>query len=299
MSAFAEPGAGWELSQRNPLVSPGRLGEWDDFKVGSPSVIFENGEQRMWFRGCHFVGNDYGCAIGLATSKDGSTWEKVLAPVHTIEDPSERRGLHTVAVLKVEGQYLMYYSVSADPFGGRTYPRIYLATSPDGIAWKKEGAVLRAIHKYTFSIAHTVLHDGSLFHLWYLDAPQSKGEIALLHVTSSDGKAWNVAGFANIELLHLAHLGMGTSRIAFLRGNSGSYLGYSALSEEHAKILRSSDGTFWNAGDGKEIVLTKGTSLEAPAFLGTSAGIAAYFVIKSENGAESIGSAILSGSIFK
>ncbi len=298
-SAVVAAQSSWVLNVENPVLVPGNLGEWDDFKIGSPSVLEEDGIYRMWFRGCHFVGRDYGCAVGEASSSNGITWQKKKSPVLTLADPSESKGLHSVSVVKVGSQFVMFYSVSADLFKARPFAKLFLATSPDGLTWKKEGSVAGAIHKNTISLAPTVLHDGSIFHLWYIDSPDPNGLPALMHLSSFDGKTWNTQGTTPLSKLHLEHFGPGTSGIALLREYAGAFVAFSPLSAPGFRILRSQHGTNWEAGAGESLLLPEGKAPMSPNFIRTKDGIRAWFVIKTERGVESIGTAFHSGRVLK
>ena len=117
------------LTKHNgPVLSFGSSGEWDNFGVASPSVIFDGSIYNMWYSGGD--GTVSGNSIGYAASNDGITWTKysgnpVLSGVSGEWDPS----INNASVVLANGQYMMYYSGAASG----SPERIGLATSSDNI----------------------------------------------------------------------------------------------------------------------------------------------------------------------
>jgi len=291
----------WLFYKRNPVLVRGELNQWDDFKVGSPVVIKEGGRYRMWYRGCHFIGSDYTCGIGHAVSQDGILWEKSSKPVLVIEDTARSKLLDTVVVLRVaEERYMMWYSLSSDWFAGRHYATIYLATSKDGLNWRQEGAVLRAVRKGT-TIAPSAFYDGEVFHLWYVDSTSTDKPKALMHVTSSDGRRWQVAGWTFINTLDVD-----PGRMWVLSDGRGGYRGfYAHPSNQQEKkgffgTVVSADGNTWEMSEGMNAVaasLEKGVIADAPAVLLEPHGLWVWFVLRPEDGAETINAAYRKGEL--
>jgi hypothetical protein len=284
----------WLFFKGNPVLVRGELDSWDDFKVGSPVVIKEGGRYRMWYRGCHFIGEEYTCGIGHAVSTDGVIWKKSPEPVLVIEDASRSKLLDTIAVLRVaEERYMMWYSLSSDWFAGRHYATIYLATSTDGFNWKQEGAVLRAVNEGT-TIEQTALYDGEFFHLWYIASPYSGAIESILHVTSLDGKKWQIAGRTPLDII-----GVKPGRLWVLSDGRGGYRGLFTYpsGQQNEKglfgMLISADGNTWEKRDeGMNVSrapLKKDVIADAPAVLLESGGFWMWFVLRPEDGAEAIG----------
>jgi predicted GH43/DUF377 family glycosyl hydrolase len=289
----AAPGQ-WLFYKGNPVLSYGELDQWDDFKVGSPVVLKEGDRYRMWYRGCHFIGDEYTCGIGHAVSQDGILWKKSPQPVFVLEDAVKSERLHTVAVVRAVERYLMWYSMNPDPFDDRSYPTIHLATSTDGLNWKQKGPVLRTLGENTVYIEHAAFYDGKVFHMWYVDIPFHHGADALLHVTSSDGKKWQIAGFTTINTL-----GVRPARLWVMPDGRGGYRSLFANRREQQKekgplgLLVSADGNTWqrhhegmSAPDGS---LKEGVIADAPAVLSEPDGLWMWFVMWQDNGAEEIG----------
>ncbi len=291
----------WLLYTGNPILIRGELEEWDDFKVGSPVVFKEGNSYRMWYRGCHFMGSEYTCGIGHAVSEDGVFWKKSREPVISPRDPIESKRLKTVAIIRARDQYMMWYSVSADWLKERP-ATVYLATSKDGLNWQAAGSVLEPISEGTTSVEHTAFYDGKVFHLWYIDIPSSDGAKALVHVTSPEGREWQIAGWTPIKTL-----GTDPGRLCVLSDGRGGYRGFFGYSHREQKekgffgILTSSDGNAWQRLDeGTKAIsktLAKDIVPDAPAVLSEPGGLWVWFVLRPENGAEAIGVAYRKGEM--
>lgn len=288
----ASPGQ-WLLYQGNPVLVRSALWQWDDFKVGSPVVFKEGSGYRMWYRGCHFIGKEYTCGIGHATSKDGIFWVKSEEPVFVPEKDFDSKRLNTLAVVRAGNRYLMWYSVDADWIRNRP-TAVYMATSADGLSWQKAGMVLEAISEGTMSIQHAAFYDGKRFHLWYVDIPASDGVKALVHVTSPDGNDWQVVGFTRLDTL-----GVDPGRIALRPDGNGGYRAIFTYPprEQHIRglfsTLTSKDGNDWDRPDrGKSLVrdvLGREVFADSPVGIWEAGGLRIWFVLKPDDGGESIG----------
>jgi len=122
--ATSPDGLNWTKYAGNPVVRPGPEA-WDASSVRVPMVWKEGpADYRMMYTG---VGPD-GLQIGHARSTDGIVWTKHTEPV--FNDPGWARGQNeNWGVIKVDGQYLMWYST----FGMR---QIGIAVSEDLIHWE-------------------------------------------------------------------------------------------------------------------------------------------------------------------
>jgi predicted GH43/DUF377 family glycosyl hydrolase len=54
------------------VLDTGSAGSWESFKVGRPSVLYEDGSFKMWYDGSDGSSRD----VGYATSSDGRDWNK-------------------------------------------------------------------------------------------------------------------------------------------------------------------------------------------------------------------------------
>jgi serine/threonine protein kinase len=113
-----------------PVLKKGNPGQWDEDSVEPGTVIFDdhNNIFKMWYTGR----SNNSSKIGYATSPDGIQWVKYLYnPVY--DDELVDREMYP-AVVKDQGEYKMYYTAASQE--SDFYP-IMLATSTDGINWKK------------------------------------------------------------------------------------------------------------------------------------------------------------------
>lgn len=250
----------WALLYDPPVLEPGRLGAWDDFRVGSPIVmkedaggVFGRGRQyRMWYLGCHLAMGEHTCGIGHAVSADGIIWEKHPQAVFVPADPIVQDNLYEISVVKAGGRYWLWYSVAADHFAGRPRATVNLATSPDGLVWTEQGQVLEGESSNTLIIEHSVFHDGQSFHLWYVTPIEGVGSRVLQHLSSADGKAWTVVGGTPLESLKQSLEPFG--RLMVETGASGGFraLFTFATGAQHLGdmgvmgVMVSPDGTTWH-----------------------------------------------------
>ncbi len=182
----------WERTVCSPTLpspdDPGILG------YDQPSVLFraDLGIYQMWFR--IIRGDNYAHEIGYAESTNGRDWviepQAVLLPGAAGEWDSVRIGYPSV--IYHDGIYYMWYH------GNETDNKIKigLATSPDGLSWKKEPSnpVLRlgeagswdqyAVH------APSVLYDtdDATFKMWY--SGSNGVYVRIGFATSPDGIVW-------------------------------------------------------------------------------------------------------------
>jgi hypothetical protein len=291
------------LYSGNPVLLPGELDEWDDFKVGSPVVLKEGDRYRMWYRGCHFLGLEYTCGVGHATSTDGVSWEKSLKPVFVPQDAHECERLDSLALVRAGDYYWMWYSVRADQFANHPYVTIHLATSKDGLSWQPAGAVLRALSQWTLALEPSAFYDGKLFHLWYADFPSSDEDRTLIHLTSANGTQWQTAGATSLKSLHAPQPG----KLSVLPDGRGGYRAlFPYLRYEYGEagifgMLLSDDGNLWRLAHAETKVPREKVIRDdfgpvvayAPAVLAGRDGLSVWFGFLPENGAEQIRLAFL------
>jgi predicted GH43/DUF377 family glycosyl hydrolase len=133
--ATSDDGLAWSRYDGNPVLSPDANG-WDTLKVEHLTVLEEDGRFEAWY-----AGEGAGIRrwrIGYAESGDGVTWTRRGKPVLD-PGPWETWDSHFVvpaAVLREDGEFLMYYWGGDDPQDVRTW-KVGLATSSDGLEWVK------------------------------------------------------------------------------------------------------------------------------------------------------------------
>lgn len=134
--AISRDGIHWirlEGSYQGALLEVGKAGEFDALFCGWPKVLRDDdGSWKLYY---HTLNPEVGFLVGLAVSTDGLRWEKVGQILGPGEPGSfDERGIGTRHVLKIDGQYVMFYEGS----NKSAYHCIGVAISDDGIHWKKD-----------------------------------------------------------------------------------------------------------------------------------------------------------------
>ncbi|MCK5079962.1 MAG: hypothetical protein KAR09_08455, partial [Bacteroidales bacterium] len=166
--AWSTDGLTW-YNHPEPVLTPGRGNAWDGNGVSNPNVIFDGQIYHMWFSGwAKRIPRT--ARIGYATSRDGINWKKYAAnPVISIGEPGTWDD-HWVVGSNVafNGSIfeLWYFGWNLVKF------EIGLATSRDGISWKKsrENPVLKTGGLGTWDamlFGSKVLSHGPDYSLWY------------------------------------------------------------------------------------------------------------------------------------
>lgn len=134
--AISRDGINWvRLSgpYRGAFLDVGQPGDFDALFCAWPRVLRDDdGSWKMYY---HSLNPAAGFFVGLATSSDGFCWQKVGSILGSGEPGAfDERGIGCRHVLKLNGQYLMFYEGT----NNSGYFCIGLATSEDGINWKKD-----------------------------------------------------------------------------------------------------------------------------------------------------------------
>lgn len=112
----------------NPILSRGNTGEWDNEGVVIGYVLYEDWIYRMWYTG-KSLGES---KIGYAISTNGIDWDKFkYNPVFDDKDVTLEMN---PCVIHDSTGYKMYYTAATT---GIEYYPVRLATSTDGITWRK------------------------------------------------------------------------------------------------------------------------------------------------------------------
>ena len=191
--AQSSDGAVWTKHEDNPVLEPGPEDAWDMQRVRPGTVLWIEGEYRMWYTGVNVFGT---AQIGYATSEDGVIWSKhPRNPVLPFGDNAwDRFGVYRPAVV-FDGQiYRMWYT----GVGEDGVHRINLATSPDGINWVKaaENPELQPDPADLVGIANVsqpaVVYDGTrepwVYHMWYAARQSGPSDFSVIyHATKEAG----------------------------------------------------------------------------------------------------------------
>lgn len=209
--AWSLDGITWTKYAGNPVL-PKRPGEWDDGGAVPGGVLREGDTLRMWYSGTSAVG-PFGpgqSPIGLATSVDGITWNRLSAPVLQpgVVGEWDSDIFFPGNVIKDNGIYKMWYSGGTGTFFSINSHKISIgyATSPDGINWTKYNDPSTSSAPYQYSdpvLIHGsgadfdedrawdawVLKKGEGYEMWYTGGSDDTGQI-IMYATSRDGIHW-------------------------------------------------------------------------------------------------------------
>ena len=135
------------------VLGPGASGQWDSYKVGRPSVLYEDGVYKMWYDG---QAQGQGRHVGLATSTDG---------IHFTRHPSNPL-LHNAGAIDVDKIGDVYVMLMEGHDG------TYWATSVDGICWVPQPSKLfglsgTAYDKYGQVTPFLEVSGGKLRAVWF------------------------------------------------------------------------------------------------------------------------------------
>ncbi|HKD33835.1 MAG TPA: hypothetical protein VKB73_10230 [Gaiellaceae bacterium] len=186
----------------NPVLQPTSATVLDNDGVDDPALAKVGSTYYMWYAGTAESGG--ASALFLATSSNGTAWARanggnpILQGTQGAFDDDGAYGADVVYdPANPQAPFQMWYSGRAGVFGGIGY-----ATSLDGVTWTKYPSNSAPAPVVThgppgsadsFAAADpTVLHDGSVWKMWYTGDDSSKKRIA--YATSSDGVNWSKGG---------------------------------------------------------------------------------------------------------
>jgi len=181
----------WVRDTDGPIVSLGEAGAFDDTHIFAPAVALEEGLFRLWYCGSRGEVKQRVFRLGLATSRDGRTFQRhSTGPVYGFGDDAHSVLTPTLlrnpdgSTLREGGKLRMWFSSTW--FAGESDAHtLHEATSEDGIHWSEPSpAQLRGVY------APTVIKTGDRYRMWYIDVSQQPWIVR--HADSSDGRQWRV-----------------------------------------------------------------------------------------------------------
>lgn len=191
--------------QDYPILSPGKIGTFDDCGVMPSSIVTINQDKYMFYTGWNVRNTiPYHNSIGMAVSNDnGITFTRFA------EGPLLDRTIHepyfcTVPFVLVEnGVWRMWYSSCTKwvTYQGKPEPYYHIkyAESLDGVNWKREGIVcIDFKNEYECGIVRPVVQkEDGIYKMWYsyrnLDSYRtlSSNSYRIGYAESSDGISWD------------------------------------------------------------------------------------------------------------
>ena len=175
----------WVKYPTNQAVIVGDPGSWDAY-LSTPTVIFEDGIFKMWYRGINKANTAQ--QIGYAWSYDGVKWEVKKEPVIPVEDKYIKG---TGTVLRINDTLKMWYWVIDTDFTAT----VNYAWSLDDTTWHElPEPVLEAGEPGTWDEYGpwlcNVFYDSVKYHMFYI-TPEDPGHFDEIgHAVSDDGIHW-------------------------------------------------------------------------------------------------------------
>jgi predicted GH43/DUF377 family glycosyl hydrolase len=186
----------------NPVLRPAASGVLDGDNVDDPALAKVGSTYYLWYSGTSEDGSR--SALFLATSANGTIWARANGGSPVLQGNAgafDQDGVYGADVVydasNPTAPFQMWYSGRAGVFGGIGY-----AASSDGVHWSKYPSSAAPAPVVThglpgsadsFAAADpTVLHDGSVWKMWYTADDSSKKRIA--YATSPNGVTWSKGG---------------------------------------------------------------------------------------------------------
>ncbi|MGZ8900052.1 MAG: hypothetical protein ACXW3Z_08145 [Limisphaerales bacterium] len=193
-SQFSE----WKIDN-DPALTPAAPPAWDDFAIGSVSVVRLPDKWAMLYEGVSLSEDDKAHAFGVAESSDGVKWKKrsenpVFSPAtHEWEiatAPDIAKWQDGWIAVYVVNRALTFEENSSEKVN---LPResIWLARSADGLNWEPVGEIKALPFQPTRHAAPLpcIYADAGALQLWWIG--ESEQGPVLLHSTSRDGENWS------------------------------------------------------------------------------------------------------------
>jgi predicted GH43/DUF377 family glycosyl hydrolase len=185
------------------VLGLGKHGKFDAEWVTCPTIVWDGNQYKMWYSS--FYDSKMGVGgIGLASSNDGINWQRQNngEPVIRISAGNGFDGGQVMGpeVLKSDRGYSMWYTGMAKVWhqSGHGFYQIGLATSRNGISWKRANAsqpVVKTGKAKSFdhvqAATPSIIKENTGYKMWYAawsPDPDKKHRICMAH--SSDGIKW-------------------------------------------------------------------------------------------------------------
>lgn len=155
-------GENWQI--KGTAIQRGGASEWDEKSVHHPVVIKENGCYGMYYSGCR-EGEPHNVRhIGLATSRDGLTWDKEGIVIEAgFPDEWDGEYVRPSNPVRLCDEWVMFY------WGFNKVHGMGLATSKDLIHWNKRMQLMTGTNIHDGVTASWAISDGRKARVWYTE----------------------------------------------------------------------------------------------------------------------------------
>lgn len=177
-----------------PLLSPGKIGLFDDSGVQPCSILFHDNKLYMYYAGwCLSSKIPFHTYLGLSISEDNLNFTKVSKVPILDRSNIDPYSIGWCFVMKENNKFVMWYESNIDWKNSNSrqgqYFNIKYATSDDGINWKREGVVcLDLLENETILSRPSVLFDNGIYKMWYSYKQNYKYRIG--YAESNNGIRW-------------------------------------------------------------------------------------------------------------
>lgn len=159
---------------KEPLLSPGKIGTFDEDGAMGCQIIEINGESRIYYQGWNkAISVPFRNSIGFVIKEKNKLKRMYEGPIldRSIHDPCF---VATPSVFKLSDDMFLMYYLSCDEWidtenGLRHKYNIKIAESKDGINWDRKGLIAIDYDsdvEYAFSVPRIIKEDGN-FKMWY------------------------------------------------------------------------------------------------------------------------------------
>jgi len=204
----------------SPLLSLGKPGTFDEHGTMACEVIFYDNKYWLYYIGWQRSSTvPYINTIGLATSKDGVTFEKVSeGPIIGISKDTPF-GVAKASILIEDKKFHMWYShyINWIPSGNSFRPTydIRYATSEDGINWKFENKCISSSDNKAVATPSVRKIDNT-YYMWYgyraeVDKNGKSGPYKIGYAISKNKTDWKLLK----DQIHLSKTGWDSEMICY------------------------------------------------------------------------------------
>lgn len=263
----------WTRNLNNPILPPRPAGNPDSKRCMNPWVIRDGNQYRLYYAG----GDDRGThRISLATASvnEINKWDR-KGPVLETGQPGSFDARWTVLPHVIQASpnrlHLYYTGNSGKGAGLSAFPGLGLATSSDGLTWKRHGKTPviapsgepgspDAIGIAGGSVLQIKQADGSIKWLFYYTGCPTIGKPHLINqqkticlATSDDGIQWNKQGTIMQRDPNRDYENVGVAGPVVRQRDDGTFqMWYSAIGSRWGYYCicyaESDDGIFWKRG---------------------------------------------------
>jgi len=182
-----------ELSA-SPVLSPGKLGEFDDSGAMATWLAHHNGKGFLYYIGWNLgVTVPFRNAIGLAVSEHGQKFQRYASGPILDRTMTEPHFVASCCVYPGDDKWRMWYlsCTGWDMRSGKPEHRYHIkyAESVDGVLWQRDGAVaIDYADAMEYAISRpSVIRDADRWRMWYSHRGSS---YRIGYAESCDGRNW-------------------------------------------------------------------------------------------------------------